>query len=171
MGKIETVMKSEIVRLARKEVRAVCRRLSRDVRRAKRTVSQLRKVVLALEKVATLWHEQVRAQQALLQAPDDEVKAARFSPGLIRKLRTRLGLSQQELGTLVGVTPVSVGFWEQGKTRPAGPKRTALVALRKRGKREVRALLKLREPSRPKRKQKKGAKRPARKTGRRKRAR
>lgn len=157
MGKMETVMKSEIVRLARKELRAVCRPLARDVRRLKRMVSQLRTAVLALERVASLWHRQVSSQEMLLRAPEEEVKSARFSAGLIRKLRTRLGLSQQELGTLVGVTPVAVGFWEQGRSRPSEAKRAALVALRKRGKREVRELLRLKEAARPTPKRKKAA--------------
>ena len=168
MGKIETAVKSEITRLAKKEIRAVCQPLARDVRQLKRTASQLRKVVLALEKVATLWHEQVREQRTVLQASEEEVEAARFSPRLIRSLRKRLGLSQRELATVVGVTSASVGFWEQGRTRPAGPNRAALVALRKLGKRDVRRILQLKAAAKPKKKatKKSSRKKPAKKAKR-----
>ncbi len=152
MGKIETAVKSEITRLAKKEIRAVCQPLARDVRQLKRTVSQLRKVVLALEKVAALWHEQVREKRTILQASEEEVEAARFSPRLIRSLRKRLGLSQGQLATVVGVSSASVGFWEQGRTRPTGLNRTALVALRKLGRRDVRRILELKAGTKPKKK-------------------
>jgi DNA-binding transcriptional regulator YiaG len=154
MGKIETAVKSEITRLAKKEIRAVCGPLARDVRELKRTVSSLRKTLASLEKTGKEWTKQTRAQKAELKVPEEEVKAARFSPRLIRSLRKRLGLSQQQLATAVGVSAVSVGLWEQGKTRPTGSNRTALVALRKLGRRDVRKILELKVTAKPKKKRK-----------------
>jgi DNA-binding transcriptional regulator YiaG len=71
----------------------------------------------------------------------EEVKAARLSPLLIKKLRARLAITQGELATLVGVSMSAVGSWEYGKAKPEGHNREALVALRKLGKREVRGIL------------------------------
>jgi len=65
----------------------------------------------------------------------------RLSPALIRKLRARLGITQGELATLVGVSTSAVGFWEYGKAKPEGHNREALVALRKLCRREVRGIL------------------------------
>ncbi len=172
MGKIETVVKSEIIRLTKKKIRAVCGPLARDVRELKRTVSSLRRTVASLAKTGKEWTRQIRAQKAELKVPEEEVKAARLSPGLIRSLRKRLGLSQQQLATVVGVSTVSVGLWEQGKTRPTGPNRAALVALRKLGKRDVRKILELKVTAKPKKRKatkkrakKKSAKKARRKTG------
>jgi len=167
MGKIETAVKSEIARLAKKEIRAVCGPLARDVRELKRTVSSLRKTLASLEKTGKEWAKQIRAQKAELKVPEEEVKAARFSPRLIRSLRKRLGLSQQQLATVVSVSTVSIGLWEQGKTRPTGPNRTALVALRKLGRRDVRRILELKTTAKPKRKRK-ATKKPAKKKSARK---
>ena len=164
MGKIETAVKSEITRLAKKEIRAVCGPLARDVRELKRTVSSLRKTLASLAKTGKEWTKQTRAQKAELKAPEEEVKAARFSPRLIRSLRKRLGLSQQQLATAVGVSTVSVGLWEQGKTRPTGPNRTALVALRKLGRRDVRKILELKAHDKPKKKRKATTKRAKKKS-------
>lgn len=36
----------------------------------------------------------------------------------IRALRQRAGMSQQELGQLLGVSAVAVGKWERGQTQP-----------------------------------------------------
>jgi len=46
-----------------------------------------------------------------------------------------------ELATLGGVSANAVGFWEQGKARPRGRDKEALVALRKLGRREVARIL------------------------------
>jgi len=74
-------------------------------------------------------------------AAPEEVKAARISSGLIKRLRKRLGITQGELAALVGVSTSAVGSWEYGKAKPEGHNREALVALRKLGKREVRGIL------------------------------
>ena len=66
---------------------------------------------------------------------------ARVSALLIKKLRARLGITQGDLATLVGVSTSAVGFWEYGKAKPEGHNREALVALRKLGRREVAGIL------------------------------
>ena len=161
MGKIESVIKSETVRLAKKELRAVCSPIFRDVRKLKRTVSELSRTVTSLNRIGQEWAAKLNAEKVKLHAPEEEVKASRFSPRLIRALRKKLGLSQSQLGTLVGVSIVSVGLWERGTTRPSAEKKTAIVALRKMGKREVRGILeqKKAEMTKPKKVMKKSRKR------------
>jgi len=141
MGKMEQTLKSEIARLARKEMRATYLPLARDVRRLKRTVSALRKTVAVLAKLRAELQAQRTAERARLAAAPEEVKVAHLSPGLIKKLRKRLGITQGELATLVGVSASAVGFWEYGKAKPEGHNREALVALRKLGRREVQGIL------------------------------
>jgi len=166
MGKIESVLKSEIVRLAAKEIRSFCGPTVRDVRRLKRTVSRLSKAVATLEKAARRWTEETQERKAELRVPEKEAEAARLSAGLIRKLRTRLGLSQAEFATLVGVSTISVGLWEHGKTRPSGENRGALVALRKLGKRDVRKMLDRKTEPKLQKRKRKATGRPARTTRR-----
>ncbi len=141
MGKMEQTLKSEITRLTKKQLRATCLPLARDVRQLKRTVSAVRKTVAVLAKLGADWQAERAAERAKLAAVPEEVKTARISPRLIKKLRTRLGISQAELATLIGVSTNAVGFWEQGKSRPTDRNKEALVALRKLGRREVRGLL------------------------------
>ena len=141
MGKMEQTLKSEITRLARKEMRAAYLPLARDVRRLKRVVSALRKTVAVLARLGTQLQAQRTAERARLAAAPQEVKAARISPLLIKKLRKRLGITQGELAALVGVSTSAVGSWEYGKARPEGHNREALVALRKLGRREVVRIL------------------------------
>ena len=141
MPRIEQVLKSEIIRLAKKQVRAASVPLARDVRELKRRVSQLSKTVAALDKMRAALEAKRAAEGAKLEAPEEKVKAARLSPLLIKKLRARLGISQGQLARLVGVSGPAVAFWEQGKSRPQGSNKAALVALRGFGRREVKRML------------------------------
>jgi len=145
MGKVEGIIKSEIVRLAKREVRKISVPLGRDVRALKITVSQLRKMVSALERFAALRQKQLEKEGVPLKATPEEVKISRFSPRLIRSLRERLDLTQKEMATLAGVTIGAVYQWESGKFEPRGEKKAVLVALRKLGRREARRLLEKRE--------------------------
>ena len=141
MGKMEQAVKYEIVRLTRKELRATVVPLARDVRRLKRTVSGLTKTVAVLSRLGAGLEAQRTAERAKMVAAPEEVEAARISPGLVKKLRKRLGISQGELATLISVSAGAVGFWEQGKARPGDRNKAALVALRKLGRREVADVL------------------------------
>jgi DNA-binding transcriptional regulator YiaG len=142
MGKLEGIIKSEMVRLAKREMRKISAPLGKDVRLLKNTVSQLRKTVLNLERFAARQESELRKEKVQLEADPNEVKGSRFSPGLIRSLRKRLSITQRELAILAGVTVGAVHQWESGIFVPRAQKKGALVALRKLGRREVRALLK-----------------------------
>ena len=149
MGKMEQTLKSEITRLAKKQLRATCLPLIRDVRQLKRAVSALRKTVAVLAKLGAEFQVQRTAERARLAAVPEEVRAARISPLLIKKLRARLGITQGELATLVGVSHSAVCSWEYGKAKPEGHNREGLVALRKLGRREVRRILSVKAEESP----------------------
>jgi DNA-binding transcriptional regulator YiaG len=141
MGKLEGMIKSEIVRLAKRETRKITFPLRRDLRTLKNVVSQLRQSVLALEKWTIQQKKEIRKGKIPLEAAPDEVKRSRFSPRLIRSLRKRLGITQKEMASLAGVTVGAIYQWEQGIFEPRGKKKGILVALRKLGRRAVRNLL------------------------------
>jgi DNA-binding transcriptional regulator YiaG len=146
MGKMEQSIKSEIIRLARKEMRATCLPLAREVRHLKRLVSELRRTVRPLKTLGAELETRRAAELSKLQAPPEEVRGSRLSALLIRKLRTRLDLSQGGLAVLVGVSGAAVASWEQDKSRPSGHNKEALVALRKLGRRDVKKLLADKKP-------------------------
>ncbi|OGP56500.1 MAG: hypothetical protein A2162_10415 [Deltaproteobacteria bacterium RBG_13_52_11b] len=141
MGNLEATIKSEIVRLARRELRKVTVPLRRDVRSLKITVSQLRKTVSALERSAARRDSQMLTGKVALSVAPEELEKSRFSPRLIRVLRKRLGVTQKELATLAGVTVGAIFQWEKGMFDPRDDKKAVLVALRKLGRRQVKKLL------------------------------
>src|SRR4030042_3772227 len=141
MGKLEAIIKSKMIRLAKMEVRELSGPLKRDVFQLKRMGSRLNKAVLLLERFTALKQKELGKRKIILEASPEEVKLSRFSPRLYRSLRKRLGITQKELAILCGVTLGAVQSWESGKFRPKDEKRKALVALRKLGRGDVKKLL------------------------------
>lgn len=43
-------------------------------------------------------------------------------PALARQLRLQVGLSQNDVADIVGVTAAAVSFWESGQRHPRDPK-------------------------------------------------
>ncbi len=139
MGKMEGTIKSEILRLAKKEVKAAFSPLRREVWAMRLKLSGLSKSFATLNRQA----KQLRLAEVKpkLEASPEEVKASRLTPERIRNLRMKKGLSQRELGILIGATTGAVLSWEKGKFNPKGDKKAALVALRKFTKREVKKMV------------------------------
>jgi DNA-binding transcriptional regulator YiaG len=104
-------------------------------------LSRLSKNFSSLER---LTRDQVRydeSQKLKLEASLEEAKASRITPERIRSLRKKLGMSQKDLATLVGVSLGAVASWEKGKFHPNLNKKTILVAIRKLRKRDVKKIL------------------------------
>ena len=139
MGKIEETFKSEIARLARREMKKELTPLAKNIRKLRRDVSELKKSVSCLGRSGA--YKVPASGIALAPVAAKELQSSRLSPTLIRKLRKRLGVSQSQLGSLVGASLSTVTFWERGKFKPRPEKRAALIALRKLGRRDVVKLL------------------------------
>jgi DNA-binding transcriptional regulator YiaG len=110
------------------------------VRQIKRQVARLDADVASLR---GRWGKDAppRAERHLEGVSEEKARRARLTPEGIKRLRARLGLTQVQLATLLGVTGPAVAQWETGTSEPRGSNRAALVALRKLGRREVRRML------------------------------
>jgi len=135
MANIGTVLKSEIARIARKEVRGETQPLKKHGSQYRSDIAALKKRLASVERQLK---RQLRAGKAPL-APDEEEGETRirFSAKGLAARRQRLGLSARELGALLGVSAQSVYHWEQGKSRPRASQLQAIAALRSLGKRQA----------------------------------
>jgi len=141
MGKIESIIKSEILRLAKRELRATFLPLKRDVRGIKLRLSRLSKNFKTIDRLAREQIRQDESKKLKLEGSLEEAKASRFTPERIRLLRKKLGISQKDLGILAGVSMGAVASWEKGKFHPNLNKKATLVAIRKIRKRDVKKIL------------------------------
>ena len=138
MPNIASILKQEIVRLSRREVRAqvestrkACAHYRRDIAALKRELGALRRHVSSLQRHAP----------TMPLVVDAAVKP-RFVPKGISSHRKRLGLSADQYGRLVGVSAQSIYNWERGQTVPRAQQVRAIAALRTVGKREAQGRLK-----------------------------
>ena len=138
MPDVATVLREEIRRLARKEVKTATSLQTKQIRDLKNGIQVLRSQVASLDKALTASR---RTTTNGAQAEKEEVKAVRISPKSIRNHRKRLRLSQAQLGQLLGVSTTTVVFWESGRSAPRGSNRDALAEVRKLGKKDAEALL------------------------------
>jgi DNA-binding transcriptional regulator YiaG len=136
MPNIGTVLKSEISRVARKELRGETQSLKKSISQYRTQIAQLKRRTQALEQqVKRLGKTGGRA--APQPAEDETSRQVRFSAKSLAAQRKRLGLSAAALARLLGVSALSVYKWESGNTRPRAKQIQAIAALRGMGKREA----------------------------------
>lgn len=138
MPNLSSVLKAEIVRLARKELRAQVDPLRKAASTQRREIAELKRQVVALGRQARSTTR--RAAQAETESIEPTTRV-RFTAKSIQALRIRLGLSVAELGTLIGASAQSIYNWESGKAAPRQQHLGALAGLRGIGKRAARARL------------------------------
>jgi DNA-binding transcriptional regulator YiaG len=106
---------------------------------------QVEKLELAVASLRKRWAKQLPlpavAVKPSLEVAESELRRARLTPEAIRRLRTRLGVTQAQLAALLGVTGPAIAQWESGSSKPRGRNQAALVALRKLGRRQVSRML------------------------------
>jgi DNA-binding transcriptional regulator YiaG len=144
MANLELILKEEIRRLARKEVKSFVAELQKENRELRRTVRGLRQQVDALERKSKKVIRHVNAQrEEEIKATPEQAERARVSAESIRKLRQKLGLTQADFAKLVGVSGQSVYQWERksGKLRLRNATKQAIIEARKMGVREARRFL------------------------------
>ena len=148
MPNIAGVLKEEIRRLAKKEIKAQVGPTKQAVARYRSDIATLKRQLGQQEREIKLLKKQ-QGQQGQPQAEEEPLESVRFSARSVKAQRSRLGLSAADYGKLVGVSGLTIYKWEQEKARPRKAQLAALVAVRGIGKRE--ALMKLAELT-PKRK-------------------
>ena len=138
MPKLVTVLKDEIVRLARKEVHAEVSTLRKAATLSRKEINALKRRVAALEKQLT---SRIKASPTKTAAPVDEATTIRFSSKGFAALRRRLDLSAAEMGFLLDASDQSIYKWERG-VRPRPNQMPKIATLRKMSKQQVAKLFK-----------------------------
>jgi DNA-binding XRE family transcriptional regulator len=139
MSNIAAVLKQEIVRLARREVRGELRATKKTTVVLRHSVASMKRHIVELEREIVLLRRQSRSAPVASAAPPDQ--KLRFVAKGLKSLRTRLGVSGNQFAKLVGVSVNSVYNWEQGHTIPRPEQLSKIAGLRSIGKQEAHARL------------------------------
>ena len=141
MPNLASALKSEIARVARKELRSEIDSLRSSVTQYRSEIAALKRRVGSLEQQAK---RLVKASAKTSPEAAAEVETGtklRFRADGFATLRKKLGLSAEAMGKLLGVSGQSVYKWEAGKAHPRASQLQAIAAARKLGKREAIARL------------------------------
>lgn len=141
MPNIAAVLKDEIARIARKEVRAQTEDVKKSSAQHRAHIASLRRRIDELERqLKRVGKTAGRANPAA--ADDGEANTPRrFSATRLAAQRQKLGLSAADFAALLGVSGQSVYKWEHGESRPRAKQLEAIAELRGIGKREAAARL------------------------------
>jgi DNA-binding transcriptional regulator YiaG len=144
MPNIAKVLKDEMQRLARKEVKAALAKLQKDNAVLKRVAADHKRRLLTLERGnRRLLKYASKNQDEAVNVKDEEIGKARVTAKMIRSIRAKLNLSQAEFAALIGVNGQSVYQWEhkEGRLTFRGNTKAAIVALRKLNRKEAQQRL------------------------------
>ena len=129
MPNIATVLKEEISRLARKELREENQALKKASVQYRADIASLKRRMAVLEKlVAGLGKGAVKKPAAV--STDQPANPIRFSAKGLTAQRLKLGLSRIEAATLLGVSDQSVYKWEDGRSLPRAKQLPAIALFR-----------------------------------------
>lgn len=139
MTNIASVLKAEIARVARKEIRAEIESLKKASLQHRHAVAQMRREVAELERALKQARKSVASassdtsksdEKAAVPDAVDDGTPRRFSASRLAAHRAKLGLSAADYGKLVGMSGATIYNWEHGKGRPKPEQVQALGMLK-----------------------------------------
>ncbi|WP_036840238.1 DNA-binding transcriptional regulator [Polaromonas sp. CF318] len=142
MPNIATVLKEEIARVARKEMRADTQQLKKASAHYRSDIAALKRRIASLEQLVSRLSKAV-GKTVPSASTEQPVGTFRFSARGLAAQRKRLGLSAAEAGLLLGVSGQSIYKWENGKARPRAGQFASIAALRKMSKKEAASRLEM----------------------------
>lgn len=139
MANLNQILKEEMGRVARRELKPTVDSIQRQLVDLRRTVRDQRRQIEELE--AELALKADRDTPVIQVESLDEEQDVRVPTGSVKKHRERLGITQREMGQLLDVSTLTVSNWELGKSNPRGKNKLAFAELRRMGVRDVRQRL------------------------------
>jgi DNA-binding transcriptional regulator YiaG len=145
MSNLASVLKEEIARVARKEIRRETSTLRKSSTTYRSEIAALKRRVVELERQLRRVGRSAHAAPRGSANDESVAPGTRFSAKSMASQRRRLGLSAAECGLLIGTSAQSVYNWEEGKARPRAQHLPAIFALRSLGRRQANEILESRK--------------------------
>ncbi len=141
MANVASLLKDEITRLARKEIRGEIEGLKKVSAHYRSEIAALKRRVAALEQQVSRLGKSGPKTAEVKAEPETGAKV-RFTAKGFKTLRQRLGLTANAIGSLLNVSAQTIYGWEAGNSRPRRQQLERIAVLRGMGKREVASILK-----------------------------
>ncbi len=137
MPNIASVLKEEIRRLAKKEIKIQVGATKQAIAKYRGEIAKLKQRLDQQEREIARLKKLEKVPAAASETEGEALEGVRFSARSVKAQRNRLGLSAADYGKLIGVSGLTVYSWEHGTSRPRKAQLAALVAVRGIGKREA----------------------------------
>jgi DNA-binding XRE family transcriptional regulator len=140
MPNFASALKSEIARVARKEIKGEIQSLKKLSAQHRSHIAALKRQITAVEKLLRKASKGVRAQPVAAAAEDADAGGLRFRAKGFATHRARLGLSAAQAGAMLGVSGQTIYHWESGKAKPRARQMPAIAAMRKLSKSQAQEI-------------------------------
>jgi len=140
MPNIGAAIREEITRLSRRETRSQLGLTKKATVQHRHDIASLKRKIAQLERQIALVSRKLPSGLAP-PSNGEPVTRVRFVAKGLRSQRERLGLSQNDLGKLLGVSAQTIYNWEHAVARPRREQIVKIVAMRGFGKRQAAAKL------------------------------
>jgi len=145
MSNLVSVLKEEISRISRKQIRRETASLKKASANHRSEIAALKRRVQELERQLRRAEQGAPRSKPVAAKQETSLEGTRFSARSMAAQRKRLGLSAAECGRLIGASAQSVYNWEEGKVRPRARQLPAIFALRNLGRRQANEILESRK--------------------------
>ena len=139
MTNLAALFKTEITRLARKEIRLEIGPLKRSNSGFRTEIASLKKQVRELQAELKQARRGVKKQSA--EQPANVELKFRYRSSTLKAHRAKVGLSAKDYGLLLDASALSVYKWEDDKVKPRPKMLPKIAAVLRMGKREARRKL------------------------------
>lgn len=136
MPNITGILRDEIRRLAKREVKSLVGNVQKATVQCRRDIAQLKRLVKQQDRDIKRLKRQDKST-----TEEKPLEGIRYSARSVRAQRKRLGLSAADYGKLIGVSGLTIYHWEHRQARPRKSQIAALVAVRNIGLKEAKKRL------------------------------
>ncbi|MDR7305836.1 helix-turn-helix transcriptional regulator [Rhodoferax saidenbachensis] len=143
MSSLINSLKSEIARVARKELKDELLALRKATTIHRSEIAALKRQVKSLASALKATVKASRSNDSTTSAGNASAAAAgiRFSASRLAALRAKWGITQAQMAAVLDVSYLSVHKWEAGAAKPRAAQLQKIAAVMKMGKREVQKKL------------------------------
>jgi DNA-binding XRE family transcriptional regulator len=141
MSNLASALKSEVTRIARKEIRSQTEGLRKSLTATRSELKDVKQRLRVAEQALAARDNPARPAQPQDAAAEPPTRSPRFSRAWLLALRKRQGLTQTQLAQVIGVSALSVYNWESGRVRPRDSFIHAIAAVRSLSQDELAAKL------------------------------
>lgn len=139
MANLTSILKEEITRLARKEIKAETESFKKASSAYRSEIADLKRRTVSLEKQLSKFGKV--ANSSAVPQKNIEPEKIRFIAKGFKSMREKLGLTAGQIAGLLDVSPAIVYNWEGGLSKPKQPQLIRIAHLRTMGKKDVAAVL------------------------------